>query len=350
MKRSQRLQGTPPYPFARWNRQIDALRGEGLDVIRLDIGSPDLPPPEEVVEALCASAHQPDRHSYPGYRGIPALRDAIAEYYARRFGVTLDPEGQVVPLIGSKEGIVNLALACLDPGDLVLVPDPGYAPYTLGAHLAGAQVYTFPLLPERAFLPDFDAIPAHVLARATLMWLNYPNNPTGATADLEFLAQAVALAQHHGFLLCHDAPYCDVTFDGYKAPSLLQVPGASQVAVEFNSFSKTWNMAERRRTGSAGAGQIQCGHRHLPPAARGGGAGAYARPTLDHDAQRNLPGAPGDRPGGADRSGYERTASQSDALCLGTRAPRTELRDLRPHAAERDRGLRCSRLVLRSRR
>jgi LL-diaminopimelate aminotransferase len=263
MKRSQRLLGTPPYPFARWNKHIDALRQEGLDVIRLDIGSPDLPPPDEVVEALCASAHQPDRHSYPGYRGIPTLRDAIAGYYERRFGVTLDPESQVVPLIGSKEGIVNLALACLDPGDLVLVPDPGYAPYTMGAQLAGAQTYTFPLLPERGFLPDFDAIPLGVLERAVLMWLNYPNNPTGATADLQFLAQAVELARHHRLLLCHDAPYCDVTFDGYQAPSLLQVPGASEVAVEFNSFSKTWNMAGWRVGLAVGNADALAGLAHL---------------------------------------------------------------------------------------
>lgn len=243
MKRASRLANMPPYPFARWAAHVEAARRQGADVIRLDIGNPDMPPPDEVVEALCRSAHQPDHHGYPGYRGLPALRAAITGYYERRFGVLLDPDTQVVPLIGSKEGIVNMALACLDPGDLVLVPDPGYAPYTMGAALAGAEVYTVPLLSKRGFLPELDVIPSDVADRAILMWLNYPNNPTGATADVAFFAQAVDFARRHDLLLCHDAPYCDVTYDGYVAPSLLQVDGASEVAVEFNSLSKTWNMA-----------------------------------------------------------------------------------------------------------
>jgi LL-diaminopimelate aminotransferase len=209
----------------------------------MDIGNPDLPPPEGVIEALCQSARQPGHHGYPGYRGLPALREAIAAYYRRRFGVGLDPDTGILPLIGSKEGIVNLALAYLDPGDLALVPDPGYAPYALGAALAGADVYAVPLLPERGFLPDLDAIPKDIADRAVLMWLNYPNNPTGATVDLGFFSRAVDLARRHDLLLCHDAAYCDVTYDGYMAPSLLQVPGALDVAVEFGSFSKTYNMA-----------------------------------------------------------------------------------------------------------
>jgi LL-diaminopimelate aminotransferase len=242
MKRSARLRNMPLYPFARWAKQIEVARQGDMGVIRLDIGNPDLPPPEEVLEALAWSAHRPEHHGYPGYRGLPALREAIAGYYRRRFGVTLDPAAEVVTLIGSKEGIVNLALACLDPGDLVLVPNPGYAPYAMGAALAGAEVWAFPLLPERGFLPDLDAIPEKVADRAALMWLNYPNNPTGATADLAFFEQAVDLARRHGLLLCHDAPYCDVTYDGYIAPSMLQVPGAAEVGVEFNSLSKTYNM------------------------------------------------------------------------------------------------------------
>jgi len=242
MKRPARLLDMPVYPFARWAKHIQAARRRGSDVIRLDIGGPDLPPPDQVVEALCGSAHQADHHGYPGYRGLPALREAVAGYYGRRFRVDLNPETEVVALIGSKEGIVNLALACLDPGDLVLVPDPGYAPYAMGAALAGAEVYPFPLRPEQGFLPDLDAIPQDVANRANLMWLNYPNNPTGATADLAFFSQAVDFAQRHGLLLCHDAPYCDVTYDGHMPPSLLQAPGASEVAVEFNSLSKTFNM------------------------------------------------------------------------------------------------------------
>jgi LL-diaminopimelate aminotransferase len=243
MKRANRLTDMPPYPFARWSAHVRAAQTRGKDVIRLDMGNPDLPPSDEVVEALWRSARHPDHHGYPGYRGLPALREATAGYYQRRFGVTLDPETQVVPLLGSKEGIINLAMACLDPGDLALVPDPGYAPYTLGVAMAGARAHTFPLLAGRGFLPDLDTIPTGVADEAVLMWLNYPNNPTGATADLEFLGRAVDFARCHGLLLCHDAPYADVTYDGYVAPSLLQVPGAAEVAVELNSLSKTYNMA-----------------------------------------------------------------------------------------------------------
>jgi LL-diaminopimelate aminotransferase len=243
MKRANRLTNLPPYPFARWAARVNAARARGFDIIRLDIGSPDMPPEEDVVEALYRSACQPDSHGYPGYRGIPKLRQSIADYYGRRFGVELDADSQVVPLIGSKEGIVNLALACLDPGGLVLVPDPGYAPYTMGTGLAGGEVVTFPLLAENDFLPDLDAIPADVADRAVLMWLNYPNNPTGAVAGLDFFTRAVGFCLEHDILLCHDAPYCDVTYGGYVAPSLLQVPGAMDVAVEFNSLSKTANMA-----------------------------------------------------------------------------------------------------------
>jgi len=243
VKCAKRLSNVPSYPFARWAAHVKAARDKGLEVIRLDMGNPDMPPSEEVIAAMCQSAHRPDHHGYPGFRGIPALREAVADYYDRRFGVVLDPETQVVPLLGSKEGIVNMALACLDPGDVALVPDPGYAPYTMGTILAGATVNTFPLQQERGFLPDLDSIPADVADRAVLMWLNYPNNPTGATAELDFYGHAVEFAKKHKLLLCHDAPYSDVTYSGYVAPSLLQVPGATEVAVELNSLSKTANMA-----------------------------------------------------------------------------------------------------------
>ena len=180
----------------------------------------------------------------------------MADYYRRRFDVALDPETQILPLIGSKEGIINMALASLDPGGLVLVPDPGYAPYAMGAALAGAEVQSFPLLPELGFLPDLEMIPPGAADRADLIWLNYPNNPTGATADLEFFTRAAEYARRHGLLLCHDAPYCDIGYDGYVAPSLLQVPGALDVGVEFNSLSKTYNMPGWRlgmAVGNAGA-------------------------------------------------------------------------------------------------
>ncbi len=241
--KSDRIANMPDYPFARWGKRVEAARSRGIDVIRLDMGNPDLPPPEGVVEALRSSVHDSGAHGYPGYRGLPALRAAIASYYDRRFGVKLDPKTEIVPLLGSKEGIVHLTLGILDPGDLVLVPDPGYPSYTMGAVIAGARVHKFPLLPKRGFLPDLDAIPSDIAHEATVMWLNYPNNPTAGVADLEFFADAVVFAREHGILLCHDAPYCDVAYDGYTAPSMLQVPGAKEVAVEFNSLSKTFNMA-----------------------------------------------------------------------------------------------------------
>jgi len=243
MKRAERLSHLPPYPFARWADQVAAARQRGLDVIRLDIGDPDMPPADAVIQTLCRSVRRLDCHGYPGYRGIPALRQAIAAYYDRRFGVSLDPESEVLPLIGSKEGLINAALAYLGPGDLALVPDPGYAPYARGVILAGADVYTFPLLPEHGFLPDLDAIPREIADSATLIWLNYPNNPTGGTAGLDFLGRAVDFARRHDLLLCHDAPYVDVTYDGYQAPSALQIPGATDVVLEFNSLSKMANMA-----------------------------------------------------------------------------------------------------------
>ena len=241
--KSDRIANMPNYPFARWGERVNAARSRGIDVIRLDIGNPDLPPPNPVIDALCSSARQSSHHGYPGYRGIPALREGIAAYYARRFAVELDPTTEVVPLLGSKEGIVHLSLAILDPADLVLVPDPGYPSYAMGAVLAGAQVHRLPLLPERGYLPDLASIPSDIARRARLLWLNYPNNPTSAMADLSFFEQAVAFARKNDILICHDAPYCEVTYDGYTAPSILQVPGASEVTVEFNSLSKTYNMA-----------------------------------------------------------------------------------------------------------
>jgi LL-diaminopimelate aminotransferase len=256
MKKARRLLDLPPYPFARWSAEVSRVRLGGKDVIRLDIGNPDLPPHEAVIQTLCTSAADAGHHGYSDYRGLLSLRQATAAYYKRRFGVSLDPEKEVAPLIGSKEGIVNLALACLDPGDLVLVPDPGYAPYTMGAMLVGAEVATLPLLEVNGFLPDLDAVPDSLASRATMMWLNYPNNPTGAVADLGFLSEAVAFARRYGILLCYDAPYCDVTFDGYVAPSILQVEGASEVVVEFNSLSKTYNMAGWRMGMAVGNAEV----------------------------------------------------------------------------------------------
>ena len=240
---AKRMSLIPPYFFARLGRKIADLRAQGMDVIRIDMGSPDLPPAPPIVQTLVEQTQRNDVHGYAPFGGPDTFRQAAAAYYDRRFGVQLDPKSQVLGLIGSKEGLFNLTQAMVDPGDVVLVPDPGYPVYTAAAVFAGAEVVTMPLRAERGFLPDLTAIPGETLDRARLLWLNYPNNPTGATADLAFFGEVIDLARRHGFLVGHDAPYTEVCFDGYVAPSLLQVPDAMQVAVEFNSLSKAYNMA-----------------------------------------------------------------------------------------------------------
>jgi len=233
----------PPYFFATLGRRIAELRAEGVDVIRVDMGSPDLPPAPAIIQSLIDTAQRDDVHGYAPFGGPDAFRRAAAAYYDRRFGVQLDPKDQILGLVGSKEGLFNLTLAMVDPGDVVLVPDPGYPVYSASAQFAGADVVTMPLRAENDFLPDLGSLSAETLERVRLMWLNYPNNPTGATADLAFFQDVVDLAAKHGFLVAHDAPYTEVCFDGYVAPSLLQIPNAIQVAVEFNSLSKAYNMA-----------------------------------------------------------------------------------------------------------
>ena len=242
MQPAKRAQNIPSYFFASLNQKIAALKAEGADIIRADAGSPDLPPDPFIIDTLKASAEDPDKHGYGGYAGQPHLRQAIATYYQRRFGVELD-NNELVPLIGSKEGVVNLHLAWLDPGDLSLIPDPCYPSYTFAPMLANGHTERFDLLPERGWHPDLSTIPETSAKAARMLWLNYPNNPTGAVASLEFLAEAVEFCRQYNILLCHDAPYTDVTFDGYEAPSVLQVPGAKEVAIEFHSLSKTYNMA-----------------------------------------------------------------------------------------------------------
>ena len=237
------MEQVPPYVFAHVAKLIAEKQAQGVDVINLGIGSPDLPTPSHIVKVLQEAAEDPKNHRYPSYTGLPQLRQAIADWYQRRFGVDLDPDREVVPLIGSKEGIAHLALAVVGPGDVALIPDPGYPTYEMGTILADAEPYPVPLLAENDFLPDLEAIPAEVLQRARILWLNYPNNPTGAIASLEFFEEVVVFARRHNLIIAHDNPYSDVTFDGYVAPSLLQVPGAKEVAVELHSLSKTYNMA-----------------------------------------------------------------------------------------------------------
>jgi len=256
MKPAARMAHLRPHFFATLNARLAVLQSEGRDIIRLDEGSPDMPPARQIVDTLVQAATRPDSHSYQPHRGPNALRAAWAGWYMSQFGVELDPETEITPLLGSKEGIFHLSLALLDPGDLALVPNPGYVTYTRGALFAGAQVQPFALLPELGYLPDLQAIPAEVLSRAKIMWLNYPNNPTAATASLEFFQRAVSLARQYGFLLCHDAAYIRINFAERRGPSLLQVPGAKEVAVEFNTLSKSHNMAGWRTGALLGNPQV----------------------------------------------------------------------------------------------
>ena len=237
-----RLKKLPPYLFAEIDRQKKEARARGVDLIDLGIGDPDLPTPPHVIEALARAAREPKNHRYPDYEGLLAFRDAAAAWYRRRFGVTLDPATEVLTLIGSKEGTAHIPLAFVNPGDVVLVPDPGYPVYAAGTWFAGGEPYFLPLRAERGFLPDLDAVPADVLRRARMLFLNYPNNPTAAVATREFFAEVVAFARRHDVIVCHDAMYSELSFDGYEPPSFLQVPGAKEVGVEFHSCSKTYSM------------------------------------------------------------------------------------------------------------
>jgi LL-diaminopimelate aminotransferase len=239
---ARRIAELPPYLFAEVDRRIAEKRAQGHDVISLGIGDPDLPTPAHVVRALQETAEQPANHRYPDYYGLPDLRAAVADWYQGRFGVQLDADTEVLPLIGSKEGIAHLPTAWVDPGDLVLVPDPGYPVYSIGTLLANGEVYWLPLQAERGFLPDLKAIPRDVAQRARVLWLNYPNNPTAAVAPLEFFREVVDYAWEHGILVCHDNAYSEVAYDGYRAPSFLEVDGAREIGVEFHSLSKTYNM------------------------------------------------------------------------------------------------------------
>ena len=240
---ANRMASFKSYFFADLNQHITALRKRGLKIIRLDIGSPDMPPADFIVDKLVEQSRRSDTHAYTPYGGTADFHQAVTEYYGKRFGVELTPQKETVLLIGSKEGLFALSQVLLNPGDITLVPDPGYPTYQAGAIIAGAEVYKMPLLPKNNFLPDLKAIPDEIARRAKVMWLNYPNNPTGAIAPLEYFQQAVEYAQKHEIVIAHDAPYVDVCFDGYRAPSILEVPGAKEVAVEFNSLSKTYNMA-----------------------------------------------------------------------------------------------------------
>lgn len=240
MRVARRIESLPPYLFAALDGRLAAKRAEGVDVISLGVGDPDMPTPEHVVEAMREAVRDPATHRYPSYYGSIEFRRAVAAWYGRRFGVELDPETEVMALIGSKEGIGHIAFAYLDPGDEALIPDPGYPVYGVSTRLAGATPVPIPMDAERDFTPDLTVAP--VTARTKVLWLGFPANPTAAVADLATFEQAVAFCREHDLVLLHDAAYCEITFDGYVAPSPLQVPGAKDVALEFGSASKTYNM------------------------------------------------------------------------------------------------------------
>lgn len=242
MKLAKRVEALPPYLFAEISKKIAAKRAEGIDIVTFGIGDPDLPTPRNILDALHQAAEEPVNHRYPESEGLPELRQSISDWYERRFEVKFDPLKETLPLIGSKEGIGHIALCFIDPGDIALVPDPGYPVYEIGTMFAGGTSYRLDCTRESGWKPDLDAIPAHVAEKAKVLWLNYPNNPTGAVADFEFFEKAVAWAKKYDVAILHDNPYCDVAYDGYKPISIFQVPGARDVAVEFNSWSKIYNM------------------------------------------------------------------------------------------------------------
>lgn len=251
-----RVQTLPPYLFAEISRKTAAKRAQGVDVISFGIGDPDLPTPPHVIAALREAAGDPANHRYPESDGLPELRGAMARWYRDRFNVALDPDAEIVPLIGSKEGIAHIAMCLIDPGDVAIVPDPAYPVYAVGTTFAGGEVYPLPLEEERGFLPVLEAIPAGVAERARVLWINYPNNPTAAVADLAFFERVIAWARRHDVIVLHDLAYADVAYDGYVPPSFLQVPGAAEVGIEFNSLSKTYNMTGWRVGMAAGNREV----------------------------------------------------------------------------------------------
>jgi LL-diaminopimelate aminotransferase len=251
-----RLAQLPTYFFAVIAQNIHALQMKGIDVVSLDIGSPDMPPPLAVVDSLAEAAHRSNAHGYTGYRGTSAFREAVANYYRKRFGVLLNPDTEVLPLLGSKEGIVNLSLAYLDRGDSALVPDVGYPSYSMGARLAGADVIWVPTSESSGFLPDLDSLNMSQYPQAKILWVNFPNNPTGATVNLDFYQRILAFCKSNDLILASDNPYVDVTYDDFRAPSALEADLNKTQTVEFMSFSKTFNMGGWRLGAAVGNAQI----------------------------------------------------------------------------------------------
>jgi len=255
-EQASRLKGLPPYLFAEIDRIKKKAVSDGRDIIDLGIGDPDRPTPVHIIEKLYEAAKNPENHRYALDAGLPKLRQAIAGWYKRRFNVDLDPDTEVLPLLGSKEGIAHIPLAFVDHGDEVLVPDPCYPPYKSGTILAGGVPYLIPLIQQNAFLPDFDAIDYQVAKRAKLMFLNYPNNPTAATATKDFYVKAIEFANENNIIICHDAAYSEMSYDDYRPMSFLEVEGAKAAGIEFHSLSKTYNMTGWRLGFACGNAEV----------------------------------------------------------------------------------------------
>jgi LL-diaminopimelate aminotransferase len=263
VKFARRLDQVPPYLFAELERKIAEKAQAGIDVISLGIGDPDLPTPEPVIAALTEAARDPSTHRYPSNQGSKEFREAAAGFYRRRFGVELDPASEIVPALGGKEAVGHVCLVLLDPGELCLSPDPGYPPYTSGPLFAGAEIEYLPLEEVNGFLPDLDAVPPEKAARANVLFLNYPNNPTGAVVEPGFFERAVDFAREHDLVVVHDNAYSEITFDGYRAPSFLETPGAKEVGIEIFSPSKGWNMTGWRSGLVAGNAEVVDRYRQL---------------------------------------------------------------------------------------
>lgn len=253
---AERISKLPRYLFAEIDKKVRAAVEKGVDVIRLGIGDPDMPTPEYIVRRMTAEVQQPRNHNYPPDEGLPEFKQAVADYYLRRHSVTLDPQKEVCVLLGSKEGIAHISACFVNPGDVNLVPDPGYPVYGIGTMFAGGEAYRMPLLKKNNFLPDLTAIPPAVADRAKLMFLNYPNNPTGAAASSEFFAEAVEFARKRQVIVCHDLAYSEIYYDDYLPPSFLETPGAKEVGIEFGSLSKTFNMTGWRIGYAAGCSAV----------------------------------------------------------------------------------------------
>ena len=256
IEQADRLKKLPPYLFAELDRKKAEARARGVDVIDLGVGDPDLPTPDNIIDKLAEAAKEPRYHRYPSYTGMNEFRKAVSRWYKKRADVDLDPTQEIVSLIGSKEGIAHIPLAFINPGDVVLVPSPAYPVYAIATMFAGGTPFEMPLLKENGFLPDLGSIPGDILAKAKMMFINYPNNPTAAPATHDFFKSVVDFAAKNNIMICHDFAYSEMTFDGYIPPSFLSIPGAKDVGIEFHSLSKTYNMTGWRIGWAAGNSQI----------------------------------------------------------------------------------------------